>query len=213
MILDARTDRELVDAMNKMVDNGCSAEEVAAFIEESSLFLSEATDNLRFLYDNEDIFVVRIENHQRYSLSVIHLEYNYDVPHEPGYNIVWVSEMLDVSEADISRARDLLDEVSSADISRWRSTREFLQYIYSSAAYWVVLHIPEAIDTVGWLMEIALQRNGFDFEEEIRADDDIIVSYCGEVYTLSGGTVYCDHQSPFDDCMRWAQLDMCDFFH
>ena len=53
-------------------------------------------------------------------------------------------------------------------------------------------------------MEIALHRNGFDFEEEIHIDDDIVVSRYGEVFTLSDGVVYRGHRFPYtgdyDDC-------------
>ena len=206
MVFTARTDSELVDVMNEAVTDGSSHEFVITNLMNSELFLSEVTSDIQFLYGNEDVFAVHTENHQHSSIAIIRLGYNFDVPHGHGYNVVWMSEMLEVSEADISRARGLLDEVSIADIYHWRSILEFLQRIYSSAAYWVATRIPEASDTAERFMEIALHRNGFDFEEEIHIDDDIVVSRYGEVFTLSDGVVYRGHRFPYtgdsDDCAR-----------
>lgn len=198
MILTANTSDELVNILNE--------EDVLSgdLIEHSDLFLSGVTDDIRFLYGSENIFAVRTENYPHSSVSVIRQVPNYEAPYIYEDGMIWDSEMLEVSEADVSRAHGLLDDVSGADYSRWSDAREFLQHVYSSAAYWVATRIPEASDTAERFMEIALHRNGFDFEEEIHIDDDIVVSRYGEVFTLSDGVVYRGHRFPYtgdyDDC-------------
>lgn len=196
MILTAYTSDELVNALNE--DDVLSGD----LIEHSDLFLSGVTDDIRFLYGREDVFAVRSENYPHSSVSVIRQVPNYEAPYGDG--MTWDSEMLEVSEADISRARGLLDDVSSADCSHWGDTLEFLQHVYSSAAYWVASHIPEASGTAERVLSECLQRNDFDLADDLSIDDDIVVSHYGEVFTLSDGVVYRGHRFPYtgdyDDC-------------
>lgn len=200
MILTANTSDELVNILNE--------EDVLSgdLIEHSDLFLSGVTDDIRFLYGSENIFAVRTENYPHSSVSVIRQVPNYEAPHIYEDSMTWDSEMLEVSEADVSRARGLLDDVSSADYySRWSDALEFLQHVYSSAAYWVTSRIPEASDTAERILSECLQRNDFDFVDDLSIDDDIVVSHYGEVFTLSDGVVYRGHRFPYtgdyDDCV------------
>ena len=203
MILTAYTSDELVNALNE--DDVLSGD----LIEHSDLFLSGVTDDIRFLYGREDVFAVRTENYPHSSVSVIRqVVPNYESPYIYEDSMTWDSEMLEVSEADVSRARGLLDDVSSANCySRWSDAREFLQHVYSSAAYWVAAHIPEARDTAEQILSDCLQRNDFDLADDLSIDDDIVVSHYGEVFTLSDGVVYRGHRFPYtgdyDDCMWW----------
>ena len=197
MFFTANTSDELVDALN---DDGVVSGEI---IEQSDLFLSGITDDIRFLYGREDVFAVRSENYPHSSVSVIRQVPNYEAPYGDG--MTWDSEMLEVSEADISRARGLLDDVSGVDYySRQIDALEFLQHISSSAAYWVASRIPEASGTDEQVLSECLQRNDFDFADDLSIDDDIVVSHYGEVFTLSDGVVYRDHRFPCtgdcDDC-------------
>lgn len=199
MILTASASDELVNALNE--------EDVisGALIEQSDLFLSGLTDDIRFLYGSEDVFAVRTENYPHSSVSVIRQVPDYEAPYIYEDSMTWDSEMLEVSEADASRARGLLDDVSSADYySRWSDTREFLQHIYSSAAYWVASRIPEARDTAERILSECLQRNDFDLADDLSIDDDIVVSHYSEVFTLSNGVVYRGHRfsytGDYDDC-------------
>jgi hypothetical protein len=199
MILTANTSDELVNILNE--------EDVLSgdLIEHSDLFLSGVTDDIRFLYGSENIFAVRTENYPHSSVSVIRQVPNYEAPYIYEDSMIWDSEMLEVSEADVSRAHGLLDDVSGADYSRWSDAREFLQHVYSSAAYWVASRIPEASDTAERILSNCLQRNDFDLVDDLSIDDDIVVSHCGEVFTLSDGVVYRGHRFPYtgdyDDCV------------
>lgn len=199
MILTANTSDELVNALNE--------EDVisGALIEQSDLFISGLTDDIRFLYGSEDVFAVRTENYPHSSASVIRQVPDYESPYIYEDNMTWDSEMLEVSEADVSRAHGLLNDVSGADYSRWSDAREFLQHVYSSAAYRVASRIPEASGTAERVLGECLQRNDFDFADDLSIDDDIVVSHCGEVFTLSDGVVYRGHRFPYtgdyDDCM------------
>lgn len=199
MILTANTSDELVNILNE--------EDVLSgdLIEHSDLFLSGVTDDIRFLYGSENIFAVRTENYPHSSVSVIRQVPNYEAPYIYEDSMIWDSEMLEVSEADVSRAHGLLDDVSGADYSRWSDAREFLQHVYSSAAYWVASRIPEASDTAERILSNCLQRNDFDLVNDLSIDDDIVVSHCGEVFTLSDGVVYRGHRFPYtgdyDDCV------------
>lgn len=144
MILAASTSDELVNTLNEESIDGLSG----ALVEHSDLFLSDVTNDIRFLYDNENIFAVRAENYPHASIDVIRQVPDYEAPCIYEDSMTWDSEILEVSEADISRARGLLDDVSGADYySRWSDTLEFLQHVYSSAAYWVASRIPEASGT------------------------------------------------------------------
>lgn len=201
MILTANTSDELVNILNE--------EDVLSgdLIEHSDLFLSGVTDDIRFLYGSEDVFAVRTENYPHSSVAVIRQVPDYDAPYIYEDSMTWDSEMLEVSEADVSRARGLLDDVSSADYySRWSDTHEFLQHVYSSAAYWVASRIPEAHDTAEQILGECLHHNNFDLADDLSIDDDIVVSHCGEVFTLSDGGVYRGHRFPhtgdYDDCTR-----------
>ena len=120
MILAANTSDELVNALNE--------EDVisGALIEQSDLFLSGLTDDIRFLYGSENVFAVCSENYPHDSVDVIRQVPDYEAPYTYEDSMTWDSEMLEVSEAEVSRARGLLDDVSSADYSRWSDTREFL---------------------------------------------------------------------------------------
>lgn len=199
MILTANTSDELVNILNE--------EDVLSgdLIEHSDLFLSGVTDDIRFLYGSENIFAVRTENYPHSSVSVIRQVPNYEAPYIYEDSMIWDSEMLEVSEADVSRAHGLLDDVSGADYSRWSDAREFLQHVYSSTAYWVASRIPEASDTAERILSNCLQRNDFDLVDDLSIDDDIVVSHCGEVFTLSDGVVYRGHRFPYtgdyDDCV------------
>lgn len=199
MILTANTSDELVNILNE--------EDVLSgdLIEHSDLFLSGVTDDIRFLYGSENIFAVRTENYPHSSVSVIRQVPNYEAPYIYEDSMIWDSEMLEVSEADVSRAHGLLDDVSGADYSRWSDAREFLQHVYSSAAYWVASRIPEASDTAERILSNCLQRNDFDLVDDLSIYDDIVVSHCGEVFTLSDGVVYRGHRFPYtgdyDDCV------------
>lgn len=203
MILTANTSDDLVNALNE--------EDVisGALIEQSDLFISGLTDDIRFLYGSEDVFAVRTENYPHSSVAVIRQVPDYDAPYIYEDSMTWDSEMLEVSEADVSRARGLLDDVSNADYySRQIDALEFLQHVYSSAAYWVASRIPEASDTAERILSNCLQRNDFDLVDDLSIDDDIVVSHCGEVFTLSDGIVYRGHRFPYtgdyDDCMWQA---------
>jgi hypothetical protein len=200
MFFTANTSDELVNALNE--------EDVisGALIEQSDLFISILTDDIWFLYGSEDVFAVHSENYPHSSVSVIRQVLDYEAPYIYEDSMTWDSEMLEVSEADVSRARGLLDDVSSADYySRWSDTLEFLQHVYSSAAYWVAAHIPEASGTAERVLSECLQRNDFDFADDLSIDDDIVVSHYGEVFTLSDGVVYRGHRFPYtgdyDDCV------------
>lgn len=198
MILAANTSDELVNALNE--------EDVisGALIEQSDLFISGLTDDIRFLYGSEDVFAVRTENYPHSSVSVIRQVPDYESPYIYEDNMTWDSEMLEVSEADVSRAHGLLNDVSGADYSCWSDAREFLQHVYSSAAYWVASRIPEASDTAERTLGQCLQRNDFDIADDLSIDDDIVVSHYGEVFTLSDGVVYRGHRFSYtgdcDDC-------------
>lgn len=200
MILTANTSDDLVNALNE--------EDVisGALIEQSDLFLSDVTNDIRFLYGSEDVFAVRTENYPHSSVSVIRQVPDYDAPYIYEDSMTWDSEMLEVSESEVSRARGLLDDVSGADYySRWSDAREFLQHVYGSAAYWVAAHIPEARDTAEQILNDCLQRNDFDLaDDDLSIDDDIVVSHYGEVFTLSDGVVYRGHRfsytGDYDDC-------------
>lgn len=199
MILTANTSDELVNALNE--------EDVisGALLEQSDLFLFGVTDDIRFLYGIENIFAVRTENYPHSSVSIIRQVPDYEAPYTYEDSMTWDSEMLEVSEANVSRARGLLDDVSSANRDRWSDTLEFLQHVYSSAAYWVASRIPEASDTAERILSECLQRNDFDLaDDDLSIDDDIVVSHYGEVFTLSDGVVYRGHRFPYtgdyDDC-------------
>ena len=199
MILAANTSDELVNTLNE--------EDVLSgdLIEHSDLFLSGVTDDIRFLYGSEDVFAVRTENYPHSSVSVIRQVPDYESPYIYEDNMTWDSEMLEVSEADVSCARGLLDDVSGADYySSWSDALEFLQHVYSSASYWVASRIPEASDTAERILFNCLQRNDFNLADDLSIDDDIIVSHYGEVFTLSDGVVYRGHRFPYtgdyDDC-------------
>lgn len=201
MFFTANTSDELVDVLN---EEGVVSGEI---IEQSDLFLSGVTDDIQFLYGSEDVFAVRSENYPHSSVSVIRQVTNYKAPYIYEDSMTWDSEMLEVSEADVSRARGLLDDVSSADYySRQIDALEFLQHVYSSAAYWVASRIPEASDTAERILNECLQRNDFDLaDDDLSLDDDIVVSHYSEVFTLSDGVVYRGHRFPYtgdyDDCM------------
>ncbi len=199
MVLTAYTSDELVDTMNE--EDGLSGD----LLKHSDLFLSDVTDDIRFLYGSENIFAVRTENYPHASVDVIRQVPDYEAPYIYKDSMTWVSEMLEVSEAEVSRARGLLDDVSGADISRWSDTLEFLQHVYSSAAYWVASRIPEASGTAERVLSECLQRNDFDLADDLSIDDDIVVSHYSEVFTLSDGVVYQGHRFPYtgdyDDCM------------
>lgn len=200
MFFTANTSDELVNVLNE--------EDVisGALIEQADLFLSGVTDDIRFLYGIENIFAVRTENYPHSSVSIIRQVPDYESPYTYGDGMTWDSEMLEVSEANVSRARGLLDDVSGADISRWSDTLEFLQHVYSSAAYWVASRIPEGSGTAERILSECLQRNDFDLaDDDLSIDDDIVVSHYGEVFTLSDGVVYRGHRFPYtgdyDDCV------------
>lgn len=95
MILTANTSDELVNILNE--------EDVLSgdLIEHSDLFLSGVTDDIRFLYGSENIFAVRTENYPHSSVSVIRQVPNYEAPYIYEDSMIWDSEMLEVSEADV----------------------------------------------------------------------------------------------------------------
>lgn len=201
MILAANTSDKLVNTLNDESIDGLSGD----LIEHSDLFLSDVTNDIRFLYGSENVFAVCSENYPHASVDVIRQVPNYEAPYIYDDSMTWVSEMLEVSEAEVSRARGLLDDVSGANRDSWGDTLEFLQHVYSSAAYWVASRIPESSDTAERTLGECLQRNDFDLADDLSIDDDIVVSHYGEVFTLSDGVVYRGHRFPYtgdyDDCM------------
>lgn len=65
MILAASTSDELVNTLNEESIDGLSG----ALVEQSDLFLSDVTNDIRFLYGDENIFAVRAENYPHASVE------------------------------------------------------------------------------------------------------------------------------------------------